>query len=723
MTTDREQMPALKEAPARAVSRILVALVCAALVVGVAALVVGREAALILAEAGAALAPGVVAASIVTASRRTRELDAWWYQRASLRRAALATVIFAVNGVVALTVAEAVSASGDVRSCVVIGSLTGVLGAWASLGVRTHAVGQRESRWWAPTTTIIVTGGSAVLGAIFESTAVGMAVAVALGWTALSMTAVVLAAGGIDTRPTTTTPSRRIADTTRQLREGDPWLGWVGLASLTLLVVILPCAIVATTGGEAGLLWLWVIPLVVMSGGRLAWLVRRGERRLYEMTFWVFTYVFMGLAPLAQIRERLWPETVPRSDWTLVPVGSMLVLVGCGSFVVGALIARRLGMRGPLAAGEPEGDTSLPTVSYPKLVVLSLCTVLFNVYYLSKIGYIQFTQSRSDAFSAYDVVWQPGSLGILVRACTMMGLLITWVAWMKFLKESKVMGAQGRPVTPAQRRMAVFCAVVLGVLLANTMNPISNARYLSGTAILAATVAFGWFATPQRFRVMTLGFVSALVMVFPMMDAFRYTDNAEFKAGNPLESLLSADYDSFAQILNGVLIADRDGIAPGRQFIGVLFWWMPRVFWADKPVDTGIFIANGRGYQMTNLSAPLWIEIFLNGGWVVLIVVMALIGYCFYRWDSRIEKQMKLTAMPPVISCVMPFYLLILLRGSLLQAMSYMMFIVVFAVMVARVPQVAGGPFNRKWLPGSLLYADRPTEVKNRREVSVARTA
>src|SRR5260370_314430 len=40
------------------------------------------------------------------------------------------------------------------------------------------------------------------------------------------------------------------------------------------------------------------------SAGRLAAFAAREERRLLQLTFWVFVYVFLGLTPLLQIASR-----------------------------------------------------------------------------------------------------------------------------------------------------------------------------------------------------------------------------------------------------------------------------------------------------------------------------------------------------------------------------------------------------------------------------------
>ena len=53
-------------------------------------------------------------------------------------------------------------------------------------------------------------------------------------------------------------------------------------------------------------------------------------------------------------------------------------------------------------------------------------------------------------------------------------------------------------------------------------------------------------------------------------------------------------------------------------------------------------------------------------------------------WDSGLIEQFTVSRMPSVLGCILPFFMLILLRGSLLQASSFLFFILVFGVFVRR---------------------------------------
>jgi len=460
----------------------------------------------------------------------------------------------------------------------------------------------------------------------------------------------------------------------------------IALWSFAVLGVFGPVAIIQITGPAPNLSWLGPLAISIICAARLSWILGVGERRLFECMIWIFTYAFMGLAPMTQIRERIWPITTYRMDSTLVWGGTVIVTVGVVAFLLGtmtssAVVSRsrktRVASRLALLRRDksPGGDVERPTftVNEKRIVLLAVLAIGLNLYFLSRMGWILFLQSRNSAYEIHKGAWSSTAMSTFIRAGTYMSLTVVFVALVRFRREAKRAARLGSPQSTPTMRLNMVLLVVIATLLFNTLNPISTARYLSGTALLAAAAAFGLFASAARFRIVMFGFIAALLVIFPVMDAFRYT----FKAKNlaitdPVEAFLAPDYDSFAQIMNGWLITQREGIDIGRQLVGVILFWVPRPLWPEKPVDTGIFIANSRGYVVTNLSAPLQIEMFVNGGFILLILVMFVAGYLVYAWDTNVERELALFHMPSVLGCILPFYTLILLRGSLLQAMPYL---------------------------------------------------
>ncbi len=467
----------------------------------------------------------------------------------------------------------------------------------------------------------------------------------------------------------------------------------IALWIFATLAVFTPVAIIRFTGIPTNMSWLWSLPTIVISAARFAFLIGKGERRLFEMMFWCYTYTFLGLAPLAQLREDFWPFSVPRIDDTYVAAATLIVLVGCGAFIGGAAFDSVAAVRRRRIAGHTyDVVKQLFTINYPRAVILSAIAVVIDVYFLSRLGWTIFLQSRTEVLDAQNDVWGQSSTFAMMRGAAATAPLVAFLALMRFRREAKSALLQGKDVSSFVMGSNTVLLVVMGLVLAVIMNPISNARYLFGTAMLAVATAFGLFATRQRFRFTACGFLVGMLLIFPLADAFRNSREAELKATNPIELLLAGDYDSFAQLMNGYLVGARDGIVPMKQLSGVLLFWVPRTLWTTKPMDTGPYIAEGRGYFFTNLSAPLWIELYLNGSWLLLAVGMFALGFAIHRWDTRLNAELNFYRMPGLLACVLPFYLMILLRGSLLQAASFLTCVVVFSAFVSQRKKLKARP-------------------------------
>ncbi|MDI9898528.1 oligosaccharide repeat unit polymerase [Rhodococcus sp. IEGM 1409] len=435
-----------------------------------------------------------------------------------------------------------------------------------------------------------------------------------------------------------------------------------------LMVVVVPGIIVAYTPTPPTNAWMGALLVTTVGGLRYGWIVGEGYRRLVEMSFWVFTYVFMGLAPLTQLRMRVDPATSPRIDPSLAWSTIMVVIVGLAAFFGGLIVARQLWSRLANSRLTRPANTQ---ISLPRVLILSACALLVNAYYISKIGPGTLLSSRSAVTERAQVVLGESTVASITVAVAMMTLLVSFVALVKYWD-----------LTEHPDRAILVVIVILAVTLLVTLNPISSPRYLFGTGALAVAALFGLFATAKRFRFVALSAVAALVLIFPALDAFRYSSSAQLKTSSPLESLTSPDYDAFAQINNTLLFVQNHGTTGGKQALGVLLFWVPRSIWPDKAFDTGILLAESRGYVVKNLSAPLWAELFINGGWIVLVVGMLCLGIVVGIQDRKIEIALRVSRAPTVLSCILPFYLIILMRGSLLQAMSYFVVIVGCALFV-----------------------------------------
>lgn len=205
-------------------------------------------------------------------------------------------------------------------------------------------------------------------------------------------------------------------------------------------------------------------------------------------------------------------------------------------------------------------------------------------------------------------------------------------------------------------------------------NPISNPRFWFLTVLFS--LLFTVFPVSAAFyRVaLSLGVIVALV-VFPFADRFRY-DDANFRpvqTTSPLEPLALKDYDQVGMFANAITyVRSGSGHAFGRQMVSSVLFAVPRSVWPDKPMDTGVMVGQWMGATNTNLSSPVWAELWIDFGPVGMVAGFVAMGYAAARVDRRYARRAVRSARPgSLIALAVPLvagYSFILLRGPLLQA-------------------------------------------------------
>lgn len=443
-----------------------------------------------------------------------------------------------------------------------------------------------------------------------------------------------------------------------------PYLGTlvaIGLAGIAPLLTI------GATSGNSGSDYVGPAIIAAGAGLRFAAIVGSRKRRLFEMVYWLFVYVFLGIAPLIQMRMGRDTGTTPFVDHDLYWQTTLAVIVPGVVFLVGVQIAN-MGDK----SAEPGPTDAIRGVSPVKANIFTLACLALFAYYVSKVGVSSLFLTRTDIDLIRTAIWTDKTTNALIVGGTSMGLLVSTIAQMYVRRQRQAEGKSRPWLLPFLSFVTLFVCV----------NPVNSARYIFGTVLLAMLGAFGAYATVNRFRIVSLGAIFGMVYLFPMADMFRRSLDPTAETQNPLESMLSGDFDSFAQITNTIEYVSDKGIVWGDQLLGVLFFWVPRSIWPNKAFDTGTMIGEWKGYFFTNLSAPLWAEFYINGGWVLLVLGMLLLGVAIGRLDRKSEWALAATGAPTLWACILPFYLLIVLRGSLLQSVAFMAVIAVSCTFV-----------------------------------------
>jgi hypothetical protein len=446
------------------------------------------------------------------------------------------------------------------------------------------------------------------------------------------------------------------------------------------LVGFLPGYVLAQpgTGVQDTAYWLQ-LTLTVYGGGRLCAMVLSRRRRLLQGSFWLFVYVAMGVAPLAQavIGQVPTPVVGPRSDTT---AAITLVLVGCVAFDVGALLARH---RPPARVRKARPAAS---VSRRRLWLLVAFAYLGSAYCVLKLGgpsvFFTSRQAISESVQSNGLAGAAGNDHVgsaFTRGFGTVPALLALLFMIRWMITSRV-----------ARRTPLAIAALAGLVVINAIvnNPISNPRYWFLTVVFSILFTAFPRSTVMYRTALVTGVIAALVL-FPFLDRFRYDSGGyhPVQSTSVLEPLTLKDYDQVGMFANTLTFVDSGaGHSDGRQLAADVFFFVPRSIWHSKPLDSGVQVGTWMGMSNTNLSSPLWAELWLDFGPLGMAGGFLALGYVCARGDRRYAQRTTEDGRPGTVAAVViPLiagYSFILLRGPLLQASGRIGIAAVCLVMV-----------------------------------------
>ncbi|WP_103528212.1 hypothetical protein [Streptomyces sp. SM12] len=457
------------------------------------------------------------------------------------------------------------------------------------------------------------------------------------------------------------------------------------------VVAALPLAVAAQPGeGVRDTAFLLQLVVACYAGARLCAMVLAGQRRLIQGAFWLFCYLAMGVAPLAQsvLGREPTPVVGPRSDTVLA---TALVLLGMVAFDVGAMLARNR----PALRGRKRAPARVDRWRLWLLVGFSLAAS--GVFVVQLGGPAVFFSSREEILLGLEEVTggqvdqETGEAGnALLRGFGTVPVLLALLLLTRWLVTSR----------SARRSPSVLAAwTVVAAVNVIVNNPVSNPRYWFLTVLFS--LLFTVFPrSPVMYRAsLALGVIVAL-LIFPFADRYRYADDAanQTGSGSLLEPLAVKDYDQVGMFANHITFVDDGHHTYGGQLLGSVLFFVPRTLWEEKPVDSGVLVGEWMGTNNTNLSSPLWAELWLDFGPLGMTAGLLAVGYGAARADRRyVSRTLHDPSPGNVFAVVVPLiagYSFILLRGSLLQATGR---IVIVALCLALVTTFRDRPERRLW--------------------------
>jgi oligosaccharide repeat unit polymerase len=369
--------------------------------------------------------------------------------------------------------------------------------------------------------------------------------------------------------------------------------------------------------------------------------------------FYLFTLVWMALAPLAQLSLRIMPIPIELSP-ARYETGLLLTVLGIIGYEAGVFVKRR---RLAVRADRPVTHRwELNVRHLTALTVIGVPVVLGLLY--TMVGLNLLFSSRTE-FSG-KIFGEGGSSkagGAIINGIILVVPFVMALGWVIVLTSR-------RRTTSIQKLLATV-AILFNVVV---NNPLVQSRFWVATVFLS--LAGSWL-TPRFLqfpRVAVAMSLVFLVVVFPFSDVFRYSDGPRtLKIEDPLSQLAQkGDFDAFPQLTAALKHVEVDGYRDGQQALGAVGFFVPRVYWPQKAEDTGTMLGKENTLGNVNLSAPLWAEGYIDFGVIGVFGYLFLLGILSLSLNSMIRDS----ALGVGFSVFIGVYQFVILRGSMLQAMG-----------------------------------------------------
>ncbi|MBL1083022.1 hypothetical protein JK359_13685 [Streptomyces actinomycinicus] len=405
--------------------------------------------------------------------------------------------------------------------------------------------------------------------------------------------------------------------------------------------------------------------VVAHSGGALTRVLTDTRVRLAALGFWLFTYVWLGLAPLAMLATGAYPHEYRADDSTSF-AATALIELGLLAYSGGAALAGRRPHGGRRLHGARRSHGG--PVSFERLLSRRLAPwpVLLLSALVAGAGAVLIPRLGGVGafFTSRQAVRETGAAEEWTRALAIWALAVPAFWALVGLLHLRRAAAPGDRLL---RNLRLLLLPLLVVLNAIVNNPISRPRFWAGTVLLVLLCTTPRFSGPTAFRRIAAGLTVAVLLVFPYGDYFRYDDREAVRVVSLTEQFTAnMDYDAYQQVQTGVDRVAETGFAPSAALGAVLFA-VPRSVWPEKPRDTGMALADWAGYAFKNLSAPLWIESYLWAGLPAVAAVFTALGAAGRRLDDIRDRARD--GRPTLALLLVPafaVYQMILLRGSLM---------------------------------------------------------
>jgi oligosaccharide repeat unit polymerase len=199
--------------------------------------------------------------------------------------------------------------------------------------------------------------------------------------------------------------------------------------------------------------------------------------------------------------------------------------------------------------------------------------------------------------------------------------------------------------------------------------PLGMPRFLAATLYIPLVLIY--FSSLRKPFNFALIFCMGILIVFPFLDQFRFA--TEFSAASAPKGVSTKMFSegTFDAYQNTINVITKNEITYGSQLLGVLFFYVPRVIWSNKPLGSGAYISDRFNYDFSNISMSFVGEGYLNFGFFGVFLYLFLFAFLvskfdYLYWNNFLNKEYMI-----VIYYFLFGLLFFNMRGDMLSSFAY----------------------------------------------------
>jgi len=216
------------------------------------------------------------------------------------------------------------------------------------------------------------------------------------------------------------------------------------------------------------------------------------------------------------------------------------------------------------------------------------------------------------------------------------------------------------------RRSKLLTAILITVAIA--ANPATGmARFQAASLYIAVGLAL-FPGLIFRRVLLSSALVFGMFFIFPLLDLFRRFSSTSDMSFS-LDYIYQGHFDAFQSLAR---VLHEGMVTWGYQLLGAVLFFVPRQWWADKPVGSGSLIASQTGLVWTNVSMTFIGEGYINFGLLGSLIFIGVAGFAAGRLDAGYHFRSASISQTHRV-----FYLFALglaffmMRGDLLSSFAY----------------------------------------------------